>query len=136
MRVNKNWSHNKVSFHITKCRPTSVEERIKTEDASCKYIGQPHFYGVRKEGTNDYMVVKTYKEINRSHVISHGIYDIFIMPFTNNNPKDNYDLFRHSIRFTLKQVIEYVDTLKSTSNQYEIDCLDWSGRYMRNYLDP
>ena len=78
------------------------------------------------------MVFKTYKEITRSHVIRHGMYDVFIVPYPKNIPKETYDLLRHIRRFTLQQVINYVDTFKYIADQYELDFLDWSGRYMRN----
>ena len=81
------------------------------------------------------MEVITYKDITRSHVIRHGIYDVFIMPDPKNNPKETYDLFRNNIRFTLKQVIDYVDTFKSTADHYDIDCLYYSGIYMHTYID-
>ena len=64
------------------------------------------------------------------------MYDVCIMPDPNKNPKGIYDLFRHSGRFNLKQIIGYVDTFKSTADQYDLEQLDWSGRYMYNYLDP
>ena len=56
------------------------------------------------------MVVKTYKEINKSHVIRHSMYDVFIMLDPNKNSKEIYGLFKHSGRFTLQHVINYVDT--------------------------
>ena len=63
------------------------------------------------------MVVKTYKHITRSHLIRHGMYDVFIIKHPNKNPKETYDFFRHSGRFTLNQVIKSVDTFKFTSDQ-------------------
>ena len=66
------------------------------------------------------MVVKTYKEITRYHVIRHGIYDVFFIPDPNKNPKDTYDLFRNSGRFNLQKIIDHVDTFKSTADQCEL----------------
>ena len=64
------------------------------------------------------MVVKTYTVIIRYHVIRNGMYAELIMSEPKNNPKDTYDLFRNSGRF---KVIDYVDTIKSTADQYELD---------------
>ena len=76
-----------------------------------------------------------YKGITRSHVIWHVIYSVFIMTDPNKNSKETYEFFRHSVRLTLHQVINYLDTFKSKSDQYELERLDWSGRYIHNYLD-
>ena len=64
------------------------------------------------------------------------MYCILIISDLNNNSKETYDFFRHSVSLTLQQIIGHVDTLKSTYYQYEIDWLDWSGRYIWNSLDP
>ena len=37
------------------------------------------------------MMVKTYKEITRPHVIRNDMYEIFIMPDPNNNSNETYE---------------------------------------------
>ena len=64
------------------------------------------------------------------------MYDVFIMPYPKNNSKETYELFIHSGRLTLKQVIYYRYRFKYKSDQYDLDWLDWIGLYMRNSLDP
>ena len=59
------------------------------------------------------MMVKTYKEITRPHVIRNDMYEIFIMPDPNNNSNETYEFFRHSVSFSLQKDINYVYTLKS-----------------------
>ena len=66
------------------------------------------------------MVVKTYKEITRFHGVRHGMYYIFIIIDRTKNSNKTYDLFRYSGRFTLQQVINYMDTFKYTDYQYEL----------------
>ena len=64
------------------------------------------------------------------------MYDVFIVPYPKNIPKETYNLLSRSVMFTLQQVIKYVDTFKYIADQYELGFLDWSWRYMRNYLGP
>ena len=69
-------------------------------------------------------------------MIRHGMYVIFIITDPTNNSNNTCDLFRHSGRFNLQQVIEYVYTFNSTYDQYELDWLDLIGRYMCKCLNP
>ena len=64
------------------------------------------------------------------------MHDVFIISDTKKNSKENYNFFRYSDRFILQQVIDYVDTFKSTAEQYELDCLYWSVHYMLNSIYP
>ena len=54
------------------------------------------------------------------------MYDVFIVPYPKHIPKETYDVLSHSVRFTLQQVINYVDTFKYIADQYELGFLDWS----------
>ena len=77
----RQWYFNqkKGQVQTNKFMTTSVKEIIKIEEACRKYIVHPWFHGFTKEGNNDSMVIKIYKEINRSHVIRYGMYAILIM---------------------------------------------------------
>ena len=54
------------------------------------------------------------------------MYDVFIVSYPKNIPKETYNLLSRSVMFTLQQVINYVDTFKYIADQYELGFLDWS----------
>ena len=125
------WQNMKGPVHAGQFHPTSVKEQLKTKEACVKFEGTRMSNPEEKGNTTS---LKTYKDQCRAHMIKHGLWDVFYIP----DPKNSavkWDLFRHLGKFPLTYVVTYVETLRSTADQYALHNLDWSGEFLRNSLN-
>ena len=128
------WNKIKGPINIGQYRPTGIKDELKTQEACTTYKGTP-FNGIGKDNPGT-MAVKTFKDTVRQHMISQGMWDVFLIPDPANK-SISWDLFKKHGRFTLtyvKQVIAERMSKRDWADQSALANLNWSGQYMRNVI--
>ena len=130
------WSKHKGPVHPGQFRPIGVKLEQKTRELCTKYTGNL-YYGIENKSTSDKpkIALATYKTSLRQHMISHGMYDVFLFEDPN-DPTLKYDLFRNHSRATLDQVRQHWDheVAAGRTDHYTNENLMYSGIYIRSTI--
>ena len=126
------WQRIRGPLHVEQFRPTGVKEERKTKAACTTYSGDK-FDGIKVKDGETPVNVKTYKDMLRTHIIKHGMWDIFNAPDPL-DPTIKRDIFREHGHFPLSEVTDYVKELKRKADIFIIQNLEMSGDYIRATL--
>ena len=134
-QLNTSYTRMKGPVHPGQYRPKGVKEERKTKEACTTFSGI-RFSGVPKEGKGS-IPIRTYKDQCRSHMIRHGMWDVFNFSDPK-NPSMHCDLFKKHSRFSLAYVkaeVAKMQTDKGRVDSYIIQNLRYSGDYLRASLN-
>ena len=115
-------------------RPSSLKEITKVEESCTRHSGTK-FDGLSgKDGGAPPLALTTYKDIIRSHMIKHGMWDIFQY----REPKSGVkvDLLTTLGRFDLAEIKTYISKQRAIADEYELQNFAWSGKYLLSSISP
>jgi hypothetical protein len=104
-------------------------ERCTTLSTPMKYNGT-----LASSAGGETIKHRTFVAILRREIIQKGMYCEFLIP--DSAAPDGWDLFQKHGRFTLEEVKDHVVTNSATSDVFQLENLDWSGRLIRSSLHP
>ena len=121
-------------IHNGKFRSQTLKDKRKTEETCSKYAGSTKLNVIPSEGNLE-ILIKSYKDQFREHMIRNGAWDVFSPPYPRNKDK-NWDLLLHQSRFTVEYTKLHVQSLQngSEADQYVVQNLTWSGVYLGSAL--
>ena len=122
--LNKEWGHNKGDLIATQYCHNSFKVQTTARANCTAFAGAATMSN--PEGKLATILLKTYNDTCRRHMIIHGMWDVFSIldPF---DTTKTWDLFHHTASFTLLTVVSHVEELRKTGDKHTVDNLEWSG---------